>query len=1138
MTSYKGPLFLGVLVALFGAIILVGRAVGGAWLAGIVSDPQTLLTGNVLLGLMLCGASLALAAQASAGRGGHMLSKAIAAFVTAGAAATLSQDLFGWNFAWLGRMSPSAAYGFILIGSALWVTNWRLGSRYQVPVVMALGAVVVLTAILSLGLHATSNALHTVFWNHSGIAIYASIGFLMLGLGLIAIALARRPFSWSLGAYTTAGFAAGTAILLLTTWLSTHSIVASQEDMAALARSHEILTEIEEIEAKVVGLDNDQRAYLLDGNSSHLEAQASYINPLWAHLAGLRQLTAGDSFHGGRLDLIGPLIAERTQRADRSIETLRREGQAAGMASFTADLAAGLSAEIQRLRGEMERHEHAVLARFEGRARQRQDTALLQLPLGLLLSITIVAFGLLLLDERTREQRRSERTLRASETRLRLFVDRTPAAIAMVDTKMRYLAVSRRWLTDYRLGDRDILGLSHYEIFPEMPESWKAIHRRCLAGAVEKCDQDVFPRADGRTDWLRWEIHPWHRSNGEIGGIILFSELITERVDATERIRRLNRVHTVLSSVHSLIIRARSRRELFQEVCRIAVREGLFAFAWIAAVNRQTGNVEVAASAGAARARADQGFDVPARLDPNPLIVNDVQADPQMAARRASMDAGVRSLAALPIVVSGEAAAVLELQSVEADLFDDQEIQLLTELAGDIGFALQTIEKQERLDYLAYYDPLTGLPNRALFMERAARRLAGSDEEERALCLVLLDIERFCNVNETLGRRGGDELLKQVAARLEAAFAGKDSLSRLGADSFGVLLAGVRDRSSATQEIERKILASFHEAFSVLGHDMHLSVRAGAALSPADGDNADTLFRNAEAALKSTLESHEPCLFYTAAMNARAAQALSLEMKLRRAVECGQFVMHYQPKFNLEDGSICGLEALIRWQLPEGKLMPPGIFIPVLEQTGLIVGVGRWALQQALAQHRLWTERGFKVPRIAVNVSAIQLQRKDFADVVMTVLQEQGDNPDALELEITESLIMRDIENSRRKFQILRGLGVQIAMDDFGTGYSALAILARLPIDTLKIDRSFVIGMTENPQDFGIVMTIINLAHSLNLRVVAEGVETQEQATLLKLLKCDEAQGYLFSRPVPPAEIENLLLSVAPVLQVQKEAEA
>jgi diguanylate cyclase (GGDEF)-like protein len=280
-----------------------------------------------------------------------------------------------------------------------------------------------------------------------------------------------------------------------------------------------------------------------------------------------------------------------------------------------------------------------------------------------------------------------------------------------------------------------------------------------------------------------------------------------------------------------------------------------------------------------------------------------------MAARRANMDAGVRSLAALPIVGGGEVVAMLERQSAEADHFDDQEIQLLTELAGDIGFAVQTIEKQERLDYLAYYDPLTGLPNRALFMERAARRLAGNDEEERALCLVLLNIERFRNVNETLGRRGGDELLKQVAARLEGAFAGKESLSRLGADGFGVLLAGVRDRSSATQVIERKIQDSFNEAFSVMGHDMHLSVRAGAAMSPADGTDADALFRNAEAALKSTMESHEPCLFYSAAMNARAAQALSLEMKLRRAVECGQLVMHYQPKYRLDDKSICGLEA-------------------------------------------------------------------------------------------------------------------------------------------------------------------------------------------------------------------------------------
>jgi len=262
-------------------------------------------------------------------------------------------------------------------------------------------------------------------------------------------------------------------------------------------------------------------------------------------------------------------------------------------------------------------------------------------------------------------------------------------------------------------------------------------------------------------------------------------------------------------------------------------------------------------------------------------------------------------------------------------------------------------------------------------------------------------------------------------------------------------------------------------------------------------------------------------------MNARAAQALLLETRLRKAVEAGEFVLHYQPKINLASGAVCGLEALIRWQKPGAGLVAPGVFIPLLEETGLILGVGKWAISMALSQHREWTARGIAVPRIAVNVSAIQLQQKDFSDVVTGALQAQGCEPDALELEVTESLLMQDVQESIRTLSILRALGIHIAMDDFGTGYSSLSYLAQLPINSLKIDRSFVTEMASSPQDMGIVTTIVALAHSMNLKVVAEGVETEAQSKLLKLLKCDEAQGYLFSKPLPAAEIEPLLRGLA-----------
>jgi len=337
----------------------------------------------------------------------------------------------------------------------------------------------------------------------------------------------------------------------------------------------------------------------------------------------------------------------------------------------------------------------------------------------------------------------------------------------------------------------------------------------------------------------------------------------------------------------------------------------------------------------------------------------------------------------------------------------------------------------------------------------------------------------------------------------------------------------MRDAAAVVHIVEGQILGCFLEPYGLNGTDLRVAARAGIAMFPADGGDADTLFKNAEAALKKARDSGERYLFYAADMNARAAHALSLETRLRKAVEARQFVLHYQPKIDLANNKICGVEALIRWQDPEAGLVAPGAFIPLLEETGLILEVGKWALGQALAQHREWTARGCSAPRIGVNVSAIQLQQKDFSDVVIRALQEQGDNPDALELEVTESLLMQDVQQNIRTLSLLRGLGIHIAMDDFGTGYSSLSYLARLPLNSLKIDRSFIAEMANSAQDMSIVTTIIALAHSLNLRVVAEGVETAAQSKLLKLLKCDEAQGYLFSKPLPAAEIETLLRTLA-----------
>ncbi len=608
-----------------------------------------------------------------------------------------------------------------------------------------------------------------------------------------------------------------------------------------------------------------------------------------------------------------------------------------------------------------------------------------------------------------------------------------------------------------------------------------------------------------------------------------------EHMAQQRKVERLMRIRSVLGEINAAIVRIHDKQGLFEEACRIAAKAGGFSFVWIGSYEANTKLVKPISWAGVSDdyhdiaqtprpvVSAAAGLVATAVLGETSVIVNDVQNDPRVARREMHLRRGTRSIAVLPLFIADQVAGVLTLHAHEPGFFDAEELALLFELASDISFALLTIEKQEKLDYLAYYDSLTGLPNRTLFMDRAGQQMRSRGDEPRMVALILINIERFRYINESFGRGGGDELLGLVARRLESAFYGKDYLARIGADGFGVVMRGIQDSTRILRIIEDQILPCFREPFTINNEELRVAAKIGVAVFPADGSDADRLYRNAEAALKKARESGERYLFYAAEMNARAAQTLTLESRLRKAVEAQEFVLHYQPKYCLNDGKICGMEALIRWQDPASGLVAPGTFIPLLEETGLILEVGKWALDKALAQHREWTARGLTVPRIAVNVSAIQLQQKNFADVVIDAVQKQGDNADALELEVTESLLMKNVQDSIRTLSILRGLGITIAMDDFGTGYSSLAYIARLPITSLKIDRSFINGMTDNAQSLGIVTTIIALAHSMNLKVVAEGVETEQQSQQLETLKCDEVQGYFFSRPVTGDQIEAML---------------
>lgn len=511
-----------------------------------------------------------------------------------------------------------------------------------------------------------------------------------------------------------------------------------------------------------------------------------------------------------------------------------------------------------------------------------------------------------------------------------------------------------------------------------------------------------------------------------------------------------------------------------------------------------------------------------------PAIANTIKDHPGLSFHEELVANGSRAVAVLPLIAEHEVIGVIVLHSDEPDFFDHEEVQLLLQLTDDIAFALDHIENIKKVAHLAYYDQLTGLAGRTLFLERLAQHLRSAAGEGCKLAVFLIDLERFRNINDSLGRLAGDTLLQQVAQWVSQKSGGDNLIARIGADHFAVVLPQVTSDGKLVHLVERLIAGFVGHPFHLVENVFHVACRAGVALYPEDGSDGETLFRNAEAALKKAKVQRERYLFYSPTMTESTAGRPNLESQLRQALDQEEFVLHYQPKVNLASGKLIGAEALIRWNDPRTGLVPPGHFIPVLEETGLIFEVGRWALKKAVSDYLRWRAAGLPAVRIAVNVSPLQLRHRNFVADVARIVGIDPRGPDGLELEITESLIMENVENTIVSLRAMRDLGIKIAIDDFGTGFSSLAYLAKLPVDTLKIDRSFVIQMTATQEGLALVSAIIQMAHSLRLNVVAEGVETEEQSRLLRLLNCNEMQGFLFSKAVPADLFETRFLA-APV---------
>ncbi|PKU23552.1 EAL domain-containing protein [Telmatospirillum siberiense] len=710
-------------------------------------------------------------------------------------------------------------------------------------------------------------------------------------------------------------------------------------------------------------------------------------------------------------------------------------------------------------------------------------------PSGLVSILLFFIMGVLLSlthEQLRRANRRTadEKTSRQTHERTHLFIEQAPHCIALLDRDLRYLAVSRRWRLELGRGCDDLVGRRHYDVHPDIPEDWKRGHRAALAGESLSKDEARWVQADGTEHVYRWVSCPWTEQNGTVGGIILSVEDITAD-DRAEKEARL----TATMFDHSI------------EGITITDAEGT-----ILAVNPAF--------------TAITGYSAEELIGKNPRLLKSDRHDTAFYTQMFKT-----------ILSEGYWRGEIWNRRKSGAIYPEwMTISVVRDAKGDVVNYIGTFidisrakESEEQLFHLAHHDPLTGLPNRLLLLSRVHHAMACADRDGGKGALLFLDLDHFKNVNDSLGHAAGDELLQAVAQRYSNRLREADTLCRMGGDEFIVLLENLREADRAA-DVARSLIEELKVPFRLSsGRDVFIGTSVGISIFPDDGKDAGKVLSCADAAMYQAKKGgRNTYRFYTESLTEVANQRVAMEVALRQGLERGEFLLHYQPLIDMSSMRPVGVEALLRWQRPGAGLVPPGQFIPLAEETGLILPLGEFVLGAACSQMKRWLEAGADIETVAVNLSAHQFHQADIAQRVAAILEETGLPPGYLELEITESALMDFGEEAETRLRALKDLGLRLAIDDFGTGYSSLAYLKRFPIDKIKVDQSFVRDIPHDTADMEIVATVVAMAKNLNLQVLAEGVETEAQLAYLRHLKCDAAQGYLFSRPVPPLEFPPL----------------
>jgi diguanylate cyclase (GGDEF)-like protein/PAS domain S-box-containing protein len=899
----------------------------------------------------------------------------------------------------------------------------------------------------------------------------------------------------ALGSKVRLAYGAALLTLLLAGAMSYRAIVVSSESEQWVRHTHAVLGDLQSLLISMEAIQSSSRAFASTGAESALETYQTSVLRVEQEAQALSDLTVDNPVQQRLIPTLQRLNAENIQWADAQISLRRAQGpgpEAGNTENTSAQLAADA---FQRVIRGLRAEELRLLQIRDADVSRRLVQTKFILVLGTIVGIAMAAAAAWAVRRHDFAERNSaEVSLRAGEERFRALANNISQLAWMADEKGDIFWYNDRWF--------DYSGTT----LEEMADwGWKTLHHpdhvARVVDNISRCFrtgeswEDTFPLRDrhGNYHWFLSRATPirdpagrvfrWFGTNTDVSAMKVLEEaLFVEK----------ERAQITLNSIADAV------------ACTNA--SGAISFLNLVA-EKMTGWTSDEA-VGRPLAEVFTIIDGATRAPAHDLMRRAAQPD--------------------ELYIPAANCVLLRRDETEYDI--ENSVAPLRDRMGRVVGSVIVFHDvsaartmSTRMTHAAQHDVVTGLPNRLLLNDRITQSIALARRNRKSMAVIFLDLDRFKNINDSLGHATGDKLLQSVSRRLLGSVRDSDTVSRQGGDEFVILLSETNEPEDAATSA-KKILRSLSGPHSIGGLDLHIDGSIGISVYPGDGEDFETLIKSADTAMYHAKEmGRNNFQFFKTAMNLRAVERQSLESSLRLALERDEFLLHYQPKVDLNTGEITGVEALIRWLQPDRGLVPPAQFIPVAEDSGLILPIGHWVLREACRQAREWQDAGLPFKRISVNVSAAEFRHEDFVEGVRTTLLDSGLAARHLDLELTEGVLMEDAESTASVLQELKTMGVQLAVDDFGTGYSSLSYLRRFPIDVLKIDQSFVREISNDPNDSAIVSAIIDMGKNLKQRVIAEGIETKDQLAFLQTRHCAEGQGYLFSRPLAAAQLACLL---------------